>query len=100
MENHPKQLPIPGPASKDMRAIEILRVWATGGKQHVSLAPGLWNDPANWGIMLVDLAKHIANAYEETSGMDRASALERLKAGFDAEWGSPTDTPTGGIADD
>ena len=95
MESHPKQLPIPGPVCGDIRAVEILRVWAAGGKQHVSLNPSHWDDPANWGILLVDLAKHVANAYEQAHGMNHSTALDRLKAGFDAEWGSPTDTPTG-----
>ena len=26
---------------------------------------GLWADAGNWGIMLVDLARHVANAYEQ-----------------------------------
>ncbi len=97
MENHPRQLLIPGPAAGDSRAVELLRVWAAGGKQHVSIATGIWDDPASWGIMLVDLARHLANAYEQTKGMDRAATIARLKAGFDAEWGHATDEPTGGI---
>jgi hypothetical protein len=80
--------------------MELLRVWAASGKQHVSLATGAWPDPASWGIMLVDLAKHIANAYEQTRGMDRQRVLARFKAGFDAEWGSATDEPTGRTLDD
>jgi hypothetical protein len=47
--------------------------------------------------MLVDLAKHIANGYAESSGMDHQDALERIKALFDAEWRHATDAPTGGI---
>ncbi|MFB3906725.1 MAG: DUF5076 domain-containing protein [Acidobacteriota bacterium] len=97
MHKRPKQLPVPGPAANDARAIELLRVWVAGGKQHVSLATGLWSDPANWGIMLVDLAKHIANAYQQTEGIEHAAALRRLREGFDAEWGTPTDRPTGKI---
>lgn len=92
-----RELPIPGPAALDSGAIEILRVWAVGGKQHVSLAPGLWEDPASWGIMLVDLARHVARAYEQSRGTSRASTLQRLKEGFDAEWASPTDFPSGEI---
>jgi len=97
MDTIPKQLPVPAAASADPRAFELLRVWAAGGKQHVSLATGAWEDPAVWGLMLVDLAKHIADAYELTTGIDCASALERIKAGFDAEWVEATDEPTGGL---
>ncbi len=82
MYNHPNELPIPGPASNDMRARELVRVWAAEGAQHVSLATGLWEDPANWGIMLVDLAKHLARAYEQSVGTSYNVALQRLKEWF------------------
>jgi hypothetical protein len=99
MDKHSRQLPIPQPAENDSRAVEMLRVWAAGGKQHVSIATGLWPDPANWGIMLVDLAKHIANAYEQADGMSRATTLQRIKGGFDTEWQTATDEPEGRIGD-
>ena len=99
VDSHPKELPVPKAAANDARAIEILRIWAAGGRQHVSIATGLWDDPANWGIMLVDLARHIANAYEQSGGLDHGDVLKRLKAAFDAEWRSPTDTPHGDIID-
>jgi hypothetical protein len=99
MRAHPRPLPIPESAAHDAKAVEMVRVWAAGGRQHVSLATDLWEDPANWGIMLVDLAKHVANAYEQTMGIERSVALERLKAGLDAEWGSATDEPKGGRVD-
>src|SRR3954470_20703284 len=67
MADHLKQLPVPQPALNDARAGEKLRVWAAGGKQHVSLATGLWKDPASWGIMLTDLARHVARAYEQSA---------------------------------
>ena len=99
MDKHPKQLPIPSAAANDARAIELLRVWAAGGRQHVSLATGLWSDPANWGIMLVDLARHIADVYSQTKGTSRGAVLQRLREGFDAEWETPTDQPTGKISE-
>lgn len=95
MVTHPRQLPIPDAAIRDTKALELLRVWAASGQQHVALATGVWSDPASWGIMLVDLAKHIANTYEQSNGSDRESVLARLKEGFDAEWTTQTDEPTG-----
>jgi hypothetical protein len=97
MHDHPRQLPIPPEAAQDFRAIELLRVWASMGKQHVSLATGLWEDPASWGIMLVDLARHVANAYSESKGTNYHEVLARLKEGFDAEWEDQTDEPTGQV---
>lgn len=86
---HENQLNIPFNALNDPKAIEMLRVWAAGGKQHVSIDVHLWKDPANWGIFLVDLANHIADAYAE-NGSNKADALNRLRMGFDAEWSHPT----------
>ena len=92
--SHPHELRIPDAVSADAaRATELARVWAAGGKLHVALATGLWEDPASWGIMLVDLARHVANAYVATTdGLDRDGVLERIKAGFDAEWSQATGT--------
>lgn len=91
---HPRQLPIPQLAIEDVKALEILRVWAAGGQQQVSINTSLWRDPANWGIMIVDLARHVASAYSDSGVCDRATALDRLREGFDAEWNSPTDIPS------
>jgi hypothetical protein len=99
MNQKPRQLRIPDSATQDPRARQILRVWAAFGKQHVTLDPSLWDDPGAWGLMLVDLARHVANAYEQSGRMDSATALDRLKQGFDAEWNWPTDKPTGQIID-
>jgi hypothetical protein len=91
------ELQIPDPAKKDSDGFEILRVWIAGGSQHVSLKTGVWDDPAAWGLMLADLAKHVANAYA-ADGMDRAQALRRVYQGLQVETQSATDEPTGGIA--
>jgi hypothetical protein len=95
MTAQPVELQIPPHAAADRRARELVRVWAAGGKQHITLATGLWKDPASWGVMLVDLAKLIADAYQQTGGPKRADALQRIKCGFDAEWAAPTDAPFG-----
>ncbi len=84
------ELPIPPPAADDPRALELVRVWAAGGKQHLSLASQAWRDPAAWGIMLVDLARHVANAFGSAPGGDFEEALARIKEGFNAEWNNPT----------
>ena len=94
-----RQLSIPDTVNIDPKATEIARVWVAGGRQHVTLATDVWDDPAAWGIFLVDLAKHVANAYKETQGREPSATLDRIKEGFDAEWGSPTDTPTGRVID-
>lgn len=82
-----KELPIPDKAQTN-EAVELLRVWSASDDQHFVIATDVWEDPAMWGMLLVDLARHIAASY----GPDRSMyVLDRLKMGMDAEW----DTPTG-----
>jgi len=85
-----KSLPIPEAAAVDEDAIELVRVWAASGKLHISIATSVWEDPAAWGIVLVDLANHAAKAYELEGSADYQQTLSRIKNGFDAEWGSST----------
>jgi hypothetical protein len=89
------QLLIPNAAKADLKSFEILRVWVANKGQHISLRVGVWNDPAAWGIMLADLAKHIANAYNQDAALDRQKTLRRIEAAFNAEMVEPTDDPTG-----
>jgi hypothetical protein len=91
------ELPVPPAAQADASARELARVWAASGAQHVSLATGLWPDPGAWGSVLVDLARHLANAYEQADGRNPAVVLGRIRDAFDAEWKAPTDEPSGQI---
>src|SRR5262245_66079856 len=91
----PNQLIIPPTAVADPNAKEICRAWVADGGLHVSLLAGSWEDPASWGIMLADLAGHIANILEQSKGLDRQACLHRIKTLFDAEMASPTDQPAG-----
>jgi Domain of unknown function (DUF5076) len=72
-----------------------VRVWVANKGQYVSFRVGVWKDPAAWGIMLADLAKHAANAYQQEENRDRLETLQRIKAPFDAEWASLTDEASG-----
>jgi hypothetical protein len=85
MDQHSHELPIPDQAARDERARELLRAWASGGKQHISIDTKHWADPAAWGIMLVDLAKHVANAYDQSGRMKSGAVLDRIKRNFDAK---------------
>jgi hypothetical protein len=85
-----KELLVPPAAKNDPKAVELVRVWAADGNQHVSILPEVWDDPATWGILLVDLARHVANFYVQERGMDREAVLARIKTLFEAEWDSAT----------
>lgn len=96
-KKHKNELVIPPAAAQDPEGIELTRIWAALGKQHVTLATGVWKDPAAWGLMLADLARHIANAYAVSDGRSSSEVLARIRVGLDAEWNTPTDAPTGNI---
>lgn len=89
------QLLIPGAAETDPDSFEVLRVWVANKAQHVSLRVGVWEDPMAWGIMLADLAGHIANSFEPAAASERLGILQRIRDGFEAEMDSPTDTSSG-----
>ena len=85
------QLGLPPIASANSSAKEVLRVWAApGSSQQVTLRT-TWQDPGAWGLLLVDIANHAANAYQ-SEGKDRKVVLARIRELFDAEWNHPTDT--------
>jgi hypothetical protein len=85
----PNELPIPGDAF-DKDSNEIFRAWIVEGGLQVSLQRG-FDDPAAWGILLVDVARHVSRIYAAEGAMSQADALARIKSLFDAEWASSTD---------
>ena len=96
--SHAKFLDPPPAAQRDKAAFELLRVWVAEQGQHVALRSGTWEDPAAWGIVLADLARHIVHAESlHKKGLDRRAFLARMLDGFHAEIESPTDEPEGEI---
>src|SRR3954453_23272314 len=91
-----KYLDLPPAASRDKASFEVLRVWIAEQGQHVSIRPGPWEDPFAWGIVLADLARHIAHAHGlQHPHTDEEAFVERLLGGFHAEIENPTDEPEG-----
>jgi hypothetical protein len=87
-----KELKLPPIAESDPEAAEILRVWATPkGSQQLTLRT-TWRDAGAWGLLLVDIARHAAKAYEK-EGKDQQAILARIHELFEAEWTNPSDKP-------
>jgi len=82
----------PPPLADNREASEVLRVWAASNDAQQMTLRTKWGDPAAWGLLLVDVARHASRAYAR-EGRDPAEALARIREGFDAEWSSPTDRP-------
>ena len=78
-------LEAPPIAQSETDAVEVLRVWAAAeGPQQVVLRTK-WEDPGAWGLLLVDVARHVALAYA-AEGHDSTVVLARIRQLFDAEW--------------
>jgi hypothetical protein len=69
--------------------MESTESWSAGHLRHDA-----WEDPAAWGLMLVDIARHVARAHGQ-EGEDEEEVFQRILAGFHAEIQLPTDTPRG-----
>jgi len=76
-------------------AMEVLRVWLDKDSQtinhRIALLHEISNDPGAWGILLVDIARHVANAYASESESENqesiySEVLSRIKVGFDEDW--------------
>jgi Domain of unknown function (DUF5076) len=85
-------LETPPIADSDSNAVEVLRVWAAPGHPQQLTLRTTWKDAGAWGLLLADVARHAANAYGN-EGADTNEVLARIRALFDAEMSSPTDTP-------
>jgi hypothetical protein len=92
-----RELSVPPAVHSDPNATELVRAWAAHGGLHVSIDAAAWSDPGNWGIALVDLARHVADYYAKVGGRPREDVLARIKSVFEAEWEHPTDEPTGSL---
>lgn len=92
----PKELAVPFAAHEAKEAGEVLRAWIVDGALHVSLQRG-FEDPAVWGVLLGDVARHVAKIFETENVCSEGEALETIKATLDAEWDAPRESTTQAI---
>jgi Domain of unknown function (DUF5076) len=89
----PSELKIPPSVASDSKACELIRAWAAHGGLHCSLNPGVWpEDKAAiaWGVLLSDVARHVADALTKTYALDKKATLSKIRTVFDAELARPT----------
>jgi len=95
-------LSIPPAALRDDRAIELARVWIAEQGLHCALKFGLYaedgvdRETMAWGIILADLAGHVADALSGEGLGPRADLFEAIVEGFNREVSGPTSSRTGG----
>jgi|SRR6185312_545247 hypothetical protein len=99
--SYPKDELVPPPAAaEDTMSFEIARVWVANGAQRVRLRTDVWPDPAAWGIVLAELARHVALAYHQREDHPVEDVLERVLAGFQSELEAPTEPQDGGTVNE
>ncbi len=92
-QNYSQRTLEPPPIAKaDPASVEILTVWAVPGKAQQFTIKTTYKDPAAWGLLLVDIARHVSRAYA-AQGQEEKSTLDRIRTAFEAEWSHPTDSP-------
>jgi len=81
------------PSALEQGGFEVLRAAIVDGALHVSLRRA-FDDPEAWGMLIADVARHIARIYAKEAGMKEDDVLERVRQMFDAEMDAPTEPGT------
>lgn len=93
--SEPEQLDVPEEVRGAPDSTEILRAWVSGGGLVCNLRPTVWKDASAWGIVLADVARHVANALHDARGEEQFPTLQQIRELFNRELDAPTDEPTG-----
>jgi len=78
------------PSALEQGGVEVLRAVIVDGGLHVSLRRA-FDDPQAWGMLIADVARHVARIYATESGFAEDETLSRIRALFDAEMDAPSD---------
>jgi hypothetical protein len=90
MAGGPKEQPMPPDVLGREEAVEVLRAFVLDGGLSISFTRA-FDDPSMWGMLLVDIARHAARAYEKEGAMAESEALARIVEMFQAELDDVTD---------
>jgi hypothetical protein len=93
MAGAPQQQPIPPDVEGRSDAVEVLRAFVLDGGLSIAFTRA-FDDPAMWGMLLADIARHAANAFEKEGAMSADEALARIVAMLESELGRPADLGT------
>jgi hypothetical protein len=94
-----RELPVPADVAEDPKAQELIRAWQSNGQLICALRPLRWKDSSAWGVLLADVARHVANAIHDEVGVEPSYTVSGIREMFNRELSDPTDEPAGGFAD-
>jgi hypothetical protein len=78
------------PAALEQGGYEVLRAVIVDGALHVALRRA-FDDPEVWGVLLVDVIRHLGRIYARETSMREEQVVEKVLAMFEAEMERPTD---------
>jgi hypothetical protein len=81
------------PTALEHGGTEVLRAAIVQGGLEVSLKRG-FDDPAVWGILLADIARHVSRIFAKEDGADEDETVVAIRSMFDAEIDKATDLGT------
>ena len=82
----------PPAAAKAQNAVELIRAWSVDNGLQCSLNVGVFGENENivWGILLSDIARHVADAIEKEKGAPAEQTLAQICSSFNHEMRTPT----------
>jgi hypothetical protein len=81
------------PTALEQGGVEVLRAAVVDGALHVSLRRA-FDDPEAWGMLIADIARHVARVYAQEGPMSEETILDRVRAMFETEMDAPSDPGT------
>jgi hypothetical protein len=79
------RLKLPDEILQNQTAKELMSIWIVDDSQTVVFDSTHWPDPAAWGLLMMDLLKHVSHAYAHEGQFSYEDAFSRAKAGMAAE---------------
>ena len=81
------------PAALEHGGTEVLRAVIIDGDLHVSLRRA-FEEADTWGVLLAEVARHVARIYATENGVTEEEVIEELRAAFESEMDSPGEPGT------
>jgi hypothetical protein len=92
-DDGPTEQPVPPDVEGREDAVEVLRAFVVDGGLSIAFMRA-FDDPAMWGMLLVDIARHAARSFEREGVMSADDAMAAIREMFEAELNRPTDLGT------
>src|SRR3954469_18750979 len=78
------------PTALEQGGVEVLRAAIVEGGLHISLRRA-FDDPEAWGMLLADVARHVARIYQTENKIPEEQTIERIRNIFESEMDAPSD---------